>query len=157
MAAILVGTGDGLCLIDADRRYVYANPAACQTLGHPLERLRGRDFLAIPSGMETASYFLNLSARRTDRAKTSAHSARVAPLLALGVATRTSRRSPDAIARVRGALGLVSDAAMSCHVRSETVSQRLPNSANEPDRIVGLTPTISRQPVASHVVPFPLT
>jgi PAS domain S-box-containing protein len=60
MAAILVGTGDGLCLIDADRRYVYANPAACQTLGHPLERLRGRDFLASFPAREHATMLAHL-------------------------------------------------------------------------------------------------
>ena len=60
MAAILVGTGDGLCLIDADRRYVYANPAACQTLGNPLERLRGRDFLAGFPARERATMLAHL-------------------------------------------------------------------------------------------------
>ena len=60
MAGMLVGTDDGLCLIDADRRYVYANPAACQTLGHPLERLRGRDFLASFPAREHATMLAHL-------------------------------------------------------------------------------------------------
>src|SRR5580658_6133394 len=45
LAGMVAGTTDGIAIVDADRRYVYANPAACHMLGSPLERLRGRDFL----------------------------------------------------------------------------------------------------------------
>jgi PAS domain S-box-containing protein len=43
---VLVRTDDGICVIGTERRYVYANPAACRMLGYPLEQLRGRDFLS---------------------------------------------------------------------------------------------------------------
>jgi PAS domain-containing protein len=45
LAEALTRTEDGICVVDAGRRYVYANPAACQMLGYPVEQLRGRDFL----------------------------------------------------------------------------------------------------------------
>jgi len=45
LAGVLARTGDGITVIDADRRYVYANPAACRVLGQPIEELLGRDFL----------------------------------------------------------------------------------------------------------------
>jgi len=45
LAEVLTRTEDGICVVDAERRYVYANPAACQMLGRPVEQLRGRDFL----------------------------------------------------------------------------------------------------------------
>src|SRR5262249_15817431 len=35
----------GTPLVGTDRRYLYANPAACQMIGYPLEKLVGRDFL----------------------------------------------------------------------------------------------------------------
>lgn len=36
---------DGVVVCDEQMRYVYANPAACQIMGYPLEDLVGRDFL----------------------------------------------------------------------------------------------------------------
>ena len=45
LAEVVTRTDDGLAIVDADRRYVYANSAACQILGHPIEQLRGQDFL----------------------------------------------------------------------------------------------------------------
>ncbi|MGH3828311.1 MAG: PAS domain-containing protein, partial [Pseudonocardiaceae bacterium] len=45
LAGVLAGAQDGIVVTDADRRYVYANPAACEMLGYPLEQLRGRDYL----------------------------------------------------------------------------------------------------------------
>ena len=45
LAEVLARTEDGIAVIDAGRRYVYANPAACRMLGHPVEELRGEDFL----------------------------------------------------------------------------------------------------------------
>jgi PAS domain S-box-containing protein len=50
LAAVLAGTQEGVTVVDSERRWVYANPAACRTLGRPLEELRGRDFLsAVPA------------------------------------------------------------------------------------------------------------
>jgi len=50
LAGVLAGAQDGITVIDAGRRFVYANPAACEMLGYPFEQLRGRDFLgSIPA------------------------------------------------------------------------------------------------------------
>lgn len=44
--ALLEQSADGVVVCRADdRRYVYANPAACRLMGYPLEELLGRDFL----------------------------------------------------------------------------------------------------------------
>ena len=54
LAGVLVGAQDGITVIDAERRFIYANPAACQMLGYRLEQLRGRDFLgSIPAREHT--------------------------------------------------------------------------------------------------------
>jgi PAS domain S-box-containing protein len=54
LAGVLAGAQDGITVVDAGRRFVYANPAACQMLGYPLEQLRGRDFLgSIPAREHT--------------------------------------------------------------------------------------------------------
>jgi signal transduction histidine kinase len=45
LTEVLARNEDGITVIDAGRRYVYANPAACQMLGQPIWRLRGLDFL----------------------------------------------------------------------------------------------------------------
>jgi PAS domain S-box-containing protein len=45
LAETVARTQAGITVTDAERRYVYANPAACQMLGYPLELLRGRDLL----------------------------------------------------------------------------------------------------------------
>ena len=51
LAQVVTRTADGITVIDAGRRWVYANPAACQMLDRPLEQLRGQDFmLAVPDG-----------------------------------------------------------------------------------------------------------
>jgi PAS domain-containing protein len=38
LAEVLTCIEDGICVVDADaeRRYVYVNPAACRMLGYPL-------------------------------------------------------------------------------------------------------------------------
>jgi PAS domain S-box-containing protein len=45
LAAVLAGAQDGYVVVDADRRFIYANTAACQMLGRPLEQLQGQDYL----------------------------------------------------------------------------------------------------------------
>jgi len=45
LAGVLAGAQDGFTVFDGGGSYVYANPAACQMLGHSLEQLRDRDFL----------------------------------------------------------------------------------------------------------------
>jgi PAS domain-containing protein len=65
LAELLTRTEDGIAVVDAGRRFVYANPAACQMLGHPFEHLRGRDFLDSVPAREHAfvltSFHLGLS------------------------------------------------------------------------------------------------
>jgi PAS domain S-box-containing protein len=54
LAGVLAGAQDGITVVDAERRFVYANPAACEILGYPLEQLRGRDFLdSVPAREHT--------------------------------------------------------------------------------------------------------
>lgn len=54
LAGVLAGAQDGITVVDTERRFVYANPAACEMLGYPLEQLRGRDFLgSIPAREHT--------------------------------------------------------------------------------------------------------
>jgi PAS domain-containing protein len=45
LAGMLVGTDDGICVLDADGRYAYANPAACHMLGQAFSALVGENFL----------------------------------------------------------------------------------------------------------------
>ncbi|QMU73411.1 histidine kinase [Streptacidiphilus sp. P02-A3a] len=45
LAAVLDGVEDGITVVDADGRFVHANPAACRMLGRPLDRLRGGELL----------------------------------------------------------------------------------------------------------------
>src|ERR1700677_1365727 len=44
LAELVAGAHEGITIVDAGRRFVYANPAACEVLG-PLEQLRGKDFI----------------------------------------------------------------------------------------------------------------
>jgi PAS domain S-box-containing protein len=54
LAGVLAGVQEGITVVDAQRRFVYANPVACQMLGYSLEQLRGRDFLdSIPAREHT--------------------------------------------------------------------------------------------------------
>ena len=45
LAALLDGVEDGIAVVDADGRFVHANPAACRMLGRPLDQLRGVELL----------------------------------------------------------------------------------------------------------------
>jgi PAS domain-containing protein len=68
LAELLTRTEDGLVVVDGDRRYVYANPAACRILGHSIEQLRGRDFLSSFQAREHATVLEHLPERRGDAA-----------------------------------------------------------------------------------------
>src|SRR4051794_4100012 len=47
LAAVVEQSRDGIVVVTADRRYVYANPAACRIMGYTLDELRALpDFLA---------------------------------------------------------------------------------------------------------------
>jgi PAS domain S-box-containing protein len=46
LAEMLAGAHEGIAIADTNRRWVYANPAACQMLGRPLAQIRGEDFLS---------------------------------------------------------------------------------------------------------------
>lgn len=45
LAAFVRASTDGIIFMDADRRCVYANRTACELLGHPADRVMGRDCL----------------------------------------------------------------------------------------------------------------
>ena len=46
LAAVVERSRDGIVVVTADRRYVYANPAACRIMGYSLDELRALpDFL----------------------------------------------------------------------------------------------------------------
>jgi PAS domain S-box-containing protein len=55
LAGMLVGTDDGLFVIDARNRFTYANPAACQMLGRPLASLVGQELLDAVVSQDHAS------------------------------------------------------------------------------------------------------
>jgi len=61
-AALVRDSPDGIMFIGTDHRYLYANPAACEMIGYPLEMLVGRDFLTdVPecSRQSALAYFDN--------------------------------------------------------------------------------------------------
>ena len=65
LAALVRASPDGIIVLDTDRRFVYANPAACELLGHPLDELLGRDFLTfVPERERQTSEAILASARR---------------------------------------------------------------------------------------------
>ena len=64
LAEVVAGVQDGITVCDGERRFVYANPAARQMLGLPLEELRGRDFLDIMPTRERAFVLACFSERR---------------------------------------------------------------------------------------------
>jgi PAS domain S-box-containing protein len=61
LAGVLAGAQDGIVVVDAERRFVYANPVACEMLGYSLAQLRGRDFLASIAAREHAIMLARLS------------------------------------------------------------------------------------------------
>jgi PAS domain S-box-containing protein len=70
LAGVLAGAQDGVTVVDAHRRFVYANPAACEMLGSTLTQLRGRDFLDCISARERASMLARISVQLDDPAGT---------------------------------------------------------------------------------------
>jgi PAS domain S-box-containing protein len=52
LAEVVGGLQDAITVCDAERRFVFANSAACQMLGLPFEQLRGRDFLDVTPARE---------------------------------------------------------------------------------------------------------
>jgi len=61
---------DGIVVVDADRRFVFANPAACELVGRPREELLGRDFLTVIPERERQSAlteFAKLSRTKPER------------------------------------------------------------------------------------------
>jgi PAS domain S-box-containing protein len=61
LAGVVAGAQDGITVVDAERRVVYANPAACEMLGYSLEELRGRDFLGSIAARERSSILARFS------------------------------------------------------------------------------------------------
>jgi len=66
LAGVLVGAQDGVTIVDTERRFLYANPAACVMLGSTLQQLRGRDFLGSIAARERASISARVSDQRDD-------------------------------------------------------------------------------------------
>ena len=52
LAGVVARAQDGIAVVDGERRFVYANPAACEMLGYSLAQLRGRDFLGCVAARE---------------------------------------------------------------------------------------------------------
>ncbi len=53
LADLVRASADGILFMATDRRYVYANAAACKHIGYPLEGLVGRDFsMTSPSAVD---------------------------------------------------------------------------------------------------------
>jgi len=63
LAGAVTGAQDGIAVIDVERRFVYANPAACEMFGYTLEQLRGRDFLSSIPAREHAMMAARFSAQ----------------------------------------------------------------------------------------------
>jgi signal transduction histidine kinase len=66
LAEVLARDEDGITVLDAGRRYVYANPAACQMLGQPVWQLHGLDFLASFRRQEQATVLGHLPTKLGD-------------------------------------------------------------------------------------------
>jgi signal transduction histidine kinase len=62
LAGLLAGTQAGVAIVDSARRYVYANPIACEMLGHSIDQLRDRDFLDSFPTREHASMLARFAA-----------------------------------------------------------------------------------------------
>jgi signal transduction histidine kinase len=66
LTEVLARDKDGITVLDAGRRYVYANPAACLMLGQPIWQLRGLDFLASFRRQEQATVLGHLPSELGD-------------------------------------------------------------------------------------------
>ena len=70
LADLVRSSADGILFLATDRRYVYANPAACKLIGYPMEALVGRDFLDdVPecNRPSTLAYFDRARRGKVDR------------------------------------------------------------------------------------------
>ena len=63
LASMLAGTDAGITVVDADRRYAYANPAACRMLGRSLEELRDAYAVTLSASSHAATTLLPLGGR----------------------------------------------------------------------------------------------
>lgn len=61
LAGLVAYARDGIVVVDADRRYAYANPAACEMLGFPVEELYGSDLFTSFIARERESLRVRLS------------------------------------------------------------------------------------------------
>src|SRR5215471_11568499 len=67
--ALVKASVDGIVVVDGHRRFVFANPAACELLGRSLEELLGRDFLMVIPERERQSALAEFAkiSRSTER------------------------------------------------------------------------------------------
>jgi PAS domain S-box-containing protein len=63
LTQVLSRTEDAIVVTDADRRWVWANPAACRMLERRLDQLRGRDFLTAVPQREHATMLAQVAAQ----------------------------------------------------------------------------------------------
>src|SRR5262252_1509656 len=69
LEALVKASVDGIVVVDAYRRFVFANPAACELLGRSREELIGRDFLMVIPERERQSAMAEFAkiSRSTER------------------------------------------------------------------------------------------
>ena len=69
LEALVKASVDGIVVVDAHRRFVFANPAACELLGRSREELLGRDFLMVIPERERQSAMAEFAkiSRNTER------------------------------------------------------------------------------------------
>src|SRR5215472_14934544 len=78
LAAVVRTSVDGITVLDTDRRIVYANPAACELLGYPLDRLLGNDFLTFVPEWDrptARAFFANARCGRSEAVAAAAYRA----------------------------------------------------------------------------------
>src|SRR5262250_2237760 len=68
LAALVTAAADGITVLDGDHHIVYANPAACEQLGYPLNQLVGLDGLKlVPESQRQTVLAVLTSAARGQR------------------------------------------------------------------------------------------
>jgi PAS domain-containing protein len=63
LAEMLVGTDDGLFVVDGCNRFTYANPAACQMHDRPLESLVGQELIDIVTAQDEIGVLAHIPGR----------------------------------------------------------------------------------------------
>ena len=64
LAAVVERSRDGIVVVTADRRYVYANPAACRIMGYSLDECMGLRLVDFEPGHEADAHAFMLAQMR---------------------------------------------------------------------------------------------